>query len=56
MAGAVNTGNEDGAHHVIGEIAGALGCTIPGRPLPAGIITAQRRPGSAPTRLPDAAS
>jgi multimeric flavodoxin WrbA len=33
VAGVVNTGNEDGAHHVIGEIAGALGdigYTIPG--------------------------
>jgi multimeric flavodoxin WrbA len=25
VAGVVNTGNEDGAHHVIGEICGALG-------------------------------
>ncbi|WP_093621007.1 flavodoxin family protein [Actinoplanes philippinensis] len=34
VAGVVNTGNEDGAHHVIGEIAGALGdigFTIPGQ-------------------------
>ncbi|MEV6631314.1 flavodoxin family protein [Actinoplanes sp. NPDC051470] len=34
VAGVVNTGNEDGAHHVIGEIAGALGdigYTIPGQ-------------------------
>lgn len=33
VAGVVVTGNEDGAHHVIGEIAGALGdigYTIPG--------------------------
>jgi multimeric flavodoxin WrbA len=33
VAGVVNTGNEDGAHHVISEIAGALGdigYTIPG--------------------------
>jgi multimeric flavodoxin WrbA len=34
VAGVVNTGNEDGAHHVIGEICGALadiGYTIPGQ-------------------------
>jgi multimeric flavodoxin WrbA len=34
VAGVVNTGNEDGAHHVIGEISGALvdiGFTIPGQ-------------------------
>ena len=34
VAGVVNTGNEDGAHHVIGEINGALGdigFTIPGQ-------------------------
>jgi multimeric flavodoxin WrbA len=34
VAGVVNTGNEDGAHHVIAEIAGALGdigFTIPGQ-------------------------
>jgi multimeric flavodoxin WrbA len=34
VAGVVVTGNEDGAHHVIGEIAGALGdigYTIPGQ-------------------------
>jgi multimeric flavodoxin WrbA len=34
VAGVVNTGNEDGAHHVISEIAGALGdigYTIPGQ-------------------------
>ncbi len=34
VAGVVVTGNEDGAHHVIGEIAGALGdigFTIPGQ-------------------------
>jgi len=34
VAGVVNTGNEDGAHHVIGEIAGALGdigFTVPGQ-------------------------
>jgi multimeric flavodoxin WrbA len=34
VAGVVNTGNEDGAHHVIGEIAGALGdigYSIPGQ-------------------------
>jgi multimeric flavodoxin WrbA len=34
VAGVVNTGNEDGAHHVIGEICGALidiGFTIPGQ-------------------------
>jgi multimeric flavodoxin WrbA len=34
VAGVVNTGNEDGAHHVIGEISGALvdiGYTIPGQ-------------------------
>jgi multimeric flavodoxin WrbA len=34
VAGVVNTGNEDGAHHVIGEVAGALGdigFTIPGQ-------------------------
>jgi multimeric flavodoxin WrbA len=34
VAGVINTGNEDGAHHVISEIAGALGdlgYTIPGQ-------------------------
>ena len=34
VAGVVVTGNEDGAHHVISEIAGALidiGFTIPGQ-------------------------
>jgi multimeric flavodoxin WrbA len=34
VAGVVVTGNEDGAHHVIGEVAGALidiGYTIPGQ-------------------------
>ncbi|WP_329334544.1 flavodoxin family protein [Streptomyces sp. NBC_01352] len=34
VAGVVVTGNEDGAHHVISEISGALadlGCTIPGQ-------------------------
>jgi hypothetical protein len=34
VAGVVVTGNEDGAHHVIGEIAGALGdigFTVPGQ-------------------------
>lgn len=34
VAGVVNTGNEDGAHHVISEIGGALvdiGYTIPGQ-------------------------
>jgi multimeric flavodoxin WrbA len=34
VAGTVNTGNEDGAHHVIGEVNGALGdigFTIPGQ-------------------------
>jgi multimeric flavodoxin WrbA len=34
VAGVVNTGNEDGAHHVISEISGALGdigFTIPGQ-------------------------
>jgi multimeric flavodoxin WrbA len=34
VAGVVNTGNEDGAHHVISEIAGALGdigFTVPGQ-------------------------
>lgn len=34
VAGVVNTGNEDGAHHVIGEICGALidiGYTVPGQ-------------------------
>ncbi|WP_030452819.1 flavodoxin family protein [Herbidospora cretacea] len=34
VAGVVNTGNEDGAHHVISEICGALidiGFTIPGQ-------------------------
>jgi multimeric flavodoxin WrbA len=34
VAGVVNTGNEDGAHHVIAEISGALadiGFTIPGQ-------------------------
>ncbi|WP_119730656.1 flavodoxin family protein [Thermomonospora amylolytica] len=34
VAGVVNTGNEDGAHHVIGQISGALadiGYTIPGQ-------------------------
>lgn len=34
VAGVVNTGNEDGAHHVIGEISGALvdiGYTVPGQ-------------------------
>jgi multimeric flavodoxin WrbA len=34
VAGVVNTGNEDGAHHVISEISGALadiGYTIPGQ-------------------------
>jgi multimeric flavodoxin WrbA len=34
VAGVVNTGNEDGAHHVIGEVSGALvdiGYTIPGQ-------------------------
>ena len=34
VAGVVVTGNEDGAHHVINEIAGALGdigFTIPGQ-------------------------
>ena len=34
MAGVVVTGNEDGAHHVISEVAGALidiGFTIPGQ-------------------------
>ncbi|MFF8952086.1 hypothetical protein ACF09I_25270 [Streptomyces sp. NPDC014940] len=34
LAGVVVTGDEDGAHHVIGEISGALadmGCTIPGQ-------------------------
>ncbi|MFC7546476.1 flavodoxin family protein [Plantactinospora sp. GCM10030261] len=34
VAGVVNTGNEDGAHHVISEICGALvdiGYTIPGQ-------------------------
>jgi hypothetical protein len=34
VAGVVNTGNEDGAHHVISEIAGGLGdigYTVPGQ-------------------------
>ncbi|WP_061300058.1 flavodoxin family protein [Herbidospora cretacea] len=34
VAGVVNTGNEDGAHHVISEVSGALvdiGYTIPGQ-------------------------
>ena len=34
VAGVVVTGNEDGAHHVISEVSGALadiGFTIPGR-------------------------
>jgi hypothetical protein len=34
VAGVVNTGNEDGAHHVISEVCGALvdiGYTIPGQ-------------------------
>ncbi|MGW2516214.1 flavodoxin family protein [Streptomyces sp. NPDC001617] len=34
VAGVVVTGNEDGAHHVISEISGALtdiGCTVPGQ-------------------------
>ncbi|MFJ5966713.1 flavodoxin family protein [Streptomyces sp. NPDC093060] len=34
VAGVVVTGNEDGAHHVISEISGALtdiGCTLPGQ-------------------------
>jgi multimeric flavodoxin WrbA len=34
VAGVINTGNEDGAHHVIGEISAALadiGYTIPGQ-------------------------
>jgi multimeric flavodoxin WrbA len=34
VAGVVNTGNEDGAHHVISEISGALvdiGFTVPGQ-------------------------
>ncbi|WP_406438507.1 NAD(P)H-dependent oxidoreductase [Streptomyces sp. NBC_00631] len=37
VAGVALTGNEDGAHHVISEISGALadiGCTIPGRAWP----------------------
>ena len=34
VAGVVVTGDEDGAHHVISEISGALadiGCTVPGQ-------------------------
>jgi multimeric flavodoxin WrbA len=34
VAGVVNTGNEDGAHHVISEVCGALvdiGYTVPGQ-------------------------
>jgi multimeric flavodoxin WrbA len=39
VAGVVVTGNEDGAHHVISEVSGALadiGFTIPARPGPTG--------------------
>jgi multimeric flavodoxin WrbA len=52
VAGVVNTGNEDGAHHVIGEIAGALGdigYTIPGQ----GWTYWHLGPGAGPNYLDD---
>lgn len=45
VAGVVVTGNEDGAHHVISEIAGALGdvgYTVPGQRGPTGTAWARR--------------
>jgi NADPH-dependent FMN reductase len=54
VAGVVVTGNEDGAHHVINEISGALidiGFTIPGQPGPTGTWAPGRaRPTPRPTR------
>jgi multimeric flavodoxin WrbA len=52
VAGVVNTGNEDGAHHVIGEISGALndiGYTIPAQ----GWTYWHLGPGAGPDYLDD---